>query len=338
MGLTESVLILGGSGQAGAGAARLLRRWHPGLPLTVAGRDPGRARRVAGELGGATAVTVDLARSDLGLPDGQRYSAVVAAVWDDQLHGLRYAQRHKVPYLSLSSGLTDIGPEVVASAQRATAAPVLMASHWCAGTLVLAVLDLAREFGRVDAVRADAVLDESDTGGPAGIADLERWGSVTTAGLERRDGRFTWVDGPDAEVAVATSDGRVLTGRGVPILDVPSIGLATGASDVRFAFAVGESAGRRRGAGPSIEIRIDIEGVGPGGEPLRRTRRLVHPEGQRPLTALGIALGVERLLGLRGDTVPAGLHTPEALIDPAYAGERLAEIGAGYVDVPVAVG
>ncbi|MFJ6659214.1 saccharopine dehydrogenase [Streptomyces sp. NPDC091377] len=326
------MLFLGGSGQAGSGAAGLLRRWHPEVPLAIAGRDLGRAERVAGELGGATAVTVDLTRADLGLPAGQAYSAVVAAVWDSHLHGLRYAQRHQVPYLSLSSGLTDIGPEVVAGAQRSTAAPMLLASHWCAGALVFAVLDLAREFERIDTIRADALLDENDAGGPAGLADLERWGAVTSAGLQRHGGRFAWVDGTDADVEVLTTDGRAVPGRSVPILDVPSLALATGASDVRFAFAIGESAGRRRGAGPSIEVRIDLEGVDAGGRALRTTRHLVHPEGQRPLTALGVALGVERLTGLRGPAVPAGIHTPEALIDPAYAAERLAEIGAGYVE------
>jgi hypothetical protein len=57
----------------------------------------------------------------------------------------------------------------------------------------------------------------------------------------------------------------------------------------------------------------------------------VHPEGQRPLTALGIALGVERLLGLRGAPVAPGIYTPEALLDPAYVVERLTEVGAAWL-------
>jgi hypothetical protein len=50
------------------------------------------------------------------------------------------------------------------------------------------------------------------------------------------------------------------------------------------------------------------------------------------LTALGIALGVERLLGLRGEPVAPGIHTPEALIDSAYAVKRMTEIGAVVTD------
>jgi hypothetical protein len=330
----EPVLILGGSGQAGSGAAAVLRRWHPALPLTIAGRDVGRAQRVADELGTATAVTVDLRRGDLGLPAGHGCSAVVATLWDDHLHGLRYAQQRGVPYFNISSALVDIAPEVVAGAQQAGASPILLASHFCAGIAVLATLHSAREFARIDAIRIGAVLDELDAGGPAGLADLERWATATSAGLVRRDEVFAWVDGADAQADVRSGDGTVLPARTIAILDVPSLALATGARDVRFDFAVGESAGRRRGVAPSLEIRIDVDGAGPSGAPMRTSRYLVHPDGQRPLTETGIALGVERLLGLRGDAVAPGIHTPEALIDPAYAVERLTEIGAAFVEAP----
>jgi hypothetical protein len=334
MGQSQSVLVLGGSGQAGAGAAAVLRRWHPALPLTIAGRDIDRAQRVADELGAATAVTIDLRRSDLGLPAAHSYSAVVAALWDDHLHGLRYAQDRGLPYLSLSSGLVDIAAEVVAGAQRSSPAPILVASHYCAGVVVLATLHWAREFDQIDTIRIGAVLDETDIGGPAGIADLERWSAATSAGLVRRDGVFTWVPGPEAQADVPSLDGTVLPGQSIPILDVPSLALATGAPNVRFDFAVGESPGRRRGGPASIEIRIDLEGVGAAGAPLRTSRSLVHPAGQRPLTALGIALGVERLVGLRGESISPGVHTPEALVDPAYAVERMVEIGATFVGTP----
>ncbi|WP_433017629.1 saccharopine dehydrogenase [Kribbella sp. CA-294648] len=327
----KPVLILGGSGQAGSGAAALLRRWHPALPLTIAGRNLDRAQRVADELGTATAVTIDLQRSDLGLPSGDGYAAVVATVWDSHLHGLRFAQDRGLPYLSISSGLHEIAPEVVASAQRASAAPVVVASHFCAGVLVPATVSLAKEFERIDIVRIGALLDESDVGGPAGLADLERWAAASPAGLVRRDGVFGWVSGPDADVTVTSADGTVVPGQRIGILDVPSLALATGAPNVTFDFAVGESAGRRRGEGPSLEVRIDLEGVGAGGAQLSRTHYLVHPEGQRPLTALGLALSVERLLGLRGEPVSPGIHTPEALLDPAYVADRLTEVGAELV-------
>lgn len=328
---SQPVLILGGTGQAGGGTARVLRRWYPDLPLTIAGRDLGRAHRVADELGGATAVVVDPDRADLGLPDGAAHSAVVAALWDSRLNGLRHAQRHGVPYLSVSSGLLDIGPEVVAGAQQADAAPVLVAGHICAGSATLVALHAARGFARVDRVRIGAVLDEGDVGGPAGLADLERWSAVTSAGYLRRDGVFTWIPEADAGVEVPSADGELVAGQSIPVPDVPGIALATGAPDVRVDFAVGESAGRRRGGPASFELLIEIDGSDETGAPLGVRRHLVHPGGQRPVTAVGIALGVERLLGLRGAPARPGIHTPESLIDPAHAVDRLLESGAEFV-------
>ncbi|MEZ7124948.1 hypothetical protein ACBR40_06405 [Nonomuraea sp. AD125B] len=330
--MEHSVLILGGSGEVGAETAALLRRWHPELPLTIAARDLGRARRVADELGGATAVTIDVRRDGLGLQPTDGYSAVVAALWDSHLNGLRYAQDHGLPYISISNGLNDIGPEVAAAGLRAGAAPILLAGHWYAGTVVLATLALARQFDRLDTIEVTGVLDEQDGGGPAAVADVARLLAAASAAPVRRDGVFDWLSGPDAQVEITSIDGTVLPGQLVPILDIPSLAVATGAANVRVAFAIGESAGRRRGGPSSAEVRIDLEGVDRTGAPLRTSHYLLHPQGQRPLTALGVALGVERLLGLRGAPVQPGLHTPEALIDPGYAAERLAEIGATFTD------
>ncbi|MGW0249745.1 saccharopine dehydrogenase [Nocardia goodfellowii] len=328
--MEKSVLMMGGSGQAGSDTAAILRRWYPELPLTIAGRNLERAQRVADRLGVADAVTIDLARDDLGLPADRDHSAVIATLWDSHRNGLVYAQKRGLPYLSISSGMVDIGPEIVASAQRADAAPVVVASHYFAGLAVLVTLDAARAFERVDSVRISAVLDESDAGGPAGLADLERWATVTSAGLVRRDGVFTWIAEAEAQTRVASIDGTLLAGQSVAILDVPSLAFATGAPNVRFDLAIGESASRRRGDAAATELRIDLAGTGPAGAALATSHNLTHPAGQRPLTALAMALNVERLLGLRGEAVPPGIHTPESLHDPAYVIERMAEIGAVY--------
>ncbi|MFD3701545.1 hypothetical protein ACFWUP_00205 [Nocardia sp. NPDC058658] len=87
---------------------------------------------------------------------------------------------------------------------------------------------------------------------------------------------------------------------------------------------------RRRGEPASLEIRIDLDGTDHAGDHLDRTHHLVHPAGQRPMTALGIALGAERLLGLNGTPPTPGIHTPESLIDPNYAVERMREVGAKF--------
>ncbi|GAB4586835.1 saccharopine dehydrogenase [Nocardia sp. IFM 10818] len=329
---TKSVLILGGSGQAGGDAADLLRRWYPALPITIAGRNLERARRVADRLGNAAAVTIDLRREDLGLPAGDEYSAVVAAVWDERLRGLAFAQDRGLPYLSISTSVVDIGPEVVMGAQRAGTAPILIAGHYFAGLGVLATLHAAREFDRIDSIRLSAVLDELDSGGPAAEADLDRMMAAITSGYVRRDGVFTWLAGPDAQAEVPGADGVTVPGQSIAILDVPSLAVATGAPNVRFDLAVGESASRRRGEPLSTELLIDLEGTNAAGAPLRTRRRMVHPAGQRPLTALGVALGAERLLGLRGETVAPGVYTPEALLDPSYTIDLMVAAGARFTE------
>lgn len=322
----DPVLILGGSGQAGAGTATLLRQWHPELPLTIAGRNLGRAQRVADELGGATAVTVDLHSADLGLPVGQSYSAVVALLRDDKFNGLGYAQDHGLPYFSISTGPLEIAPEVLAVARRPKASAVVLASHFFAGTVALAALDAARAFGRVDSIHLRAVQAEQDIGGPAALSDLARWATVSSAGLVRRDGVFTWV--VDTATEIKRVDGTVLAADTVAGLDIPGLAFATGAANVQVDFAVSKD-----GSQPPTEVRIDLEGTDSAGTPLSTSHALTHQAGQRPLTALGIALSVERLLGLRGEKVPPGVHTPESLVDPVYATERLVEVGAEFVEL-----
>ncbi|MFI5735508.1 saccharopine dehydrogenase [Kribbella sp. NPDC051587] len=271
-------------------------------------------------------MTVDLHRSDLGLPAGRSYSAVVAVLRDDKFNGLTYAQDHSLPYFSISTGPLEIAPEVLAVAHRPNASPVVLASHFFAGTVALAVLQAAKGFGRVDSIHLRAVQAEQDIGGPAALSDLARWATVSSAGLVRRDGVFTWV--LDTATDITRVDGTTLAADTVAGLDIPGLAFATGAANVQVDFAVSES-----GTEPPTEVRIDLEGTDPAGTSLHTTHALTHDAGQRPLTALGIALTVERLLGLRGAQVPPGVHTPESLVDPAYATQRLLEVGAKFVEL-----
>lgn len=329
----KPVLILGGAGQVGVRAAQALRQLQPALPIAIGARDLAQARVIAHEVGGARAARIDLSRGDLGLPAGEAYGAVAAILKDEALHALQFAQGRGVPYLSISSGLLDIGPEVSAAILRPGAAPVLLASHCLAGMAVLAALALARDLARVEAVRVALILDEQDMGGPAAMADFERLSAISTAGLVRDGGAFVWRSGDAGQTVVHSVDGTAMAGQAIATLDVPALAMATGAPDVRFDMALGETASRRRGEAFSTEVRIELDGEGKDGQPARRRCDLVHPDGQRPLTALGVALGIEALLGLGGGRPAApGLYYPEALVDAAYAVRRLREFGA-VIDV-----
>jgi hypothetical protein len=82
----------------------------------------------------------------------------------------------------------------------------------------------------------------------------------------------------------------------------------------------------------STEIMIALAGETPEGEAHRERHAIVHPQGQAPLTALGVAMMLERLTGLDGrSATPAGLYFPEQLIDPDAYLRRLHAIGGTLI-------
>ncbi|QCI67465.1 NAD(P)-dependent oxidoreductase [Phreatobacter stygius] len=325
----KSVLIIGGSGLVGAQAAKTLRQLHPDLPITIGGRDLGKAEAVAKAVGLADAVAIDLGRPDLGQADGKAYGAVVMFLKDGGLNSLKFAQARGLPYLSISSGVFEVGPEMALYIHKPKSAPILMDSNWLAGAATFPVLHFAKEFRSIEAIEIAAVLDEQDMGGPAAHADFERLTTAAPHALILKQGQWLWSQGEDAARKFRTVDGMELQGQAYSPLDVLSLAGATDARSIRFDLVLGETASRRRGEPFSSEIVIEISGEKRDGTRGRERHEIVHPAGQAPLTALGVALGVERLLGLAGGApVEPGLYLPEVLIEPDYFLRRLTEFGA----------
>lgn len=323
------VLIIGGAGIVGAHAVRILRQLHPSLPLAIGGRNLTRTQPLAAEVGNATAVIVDLEREDLGLPAGSSFSAIAIFLKDDRLNVMRYAQRHGVPFVCLSSSTFEIALEVAQFIHGPGRAPIYLASHWLAGATLMPALALAREFEHVDAVHLGVLLDEMDLGGPAAVVDYERIVGNTPATLVRKEGQFTWIKGEDVNARISSVDGVVQDATAYAPLDIVSLGAATNAPNIRLDLAVGESASRRRGEPFSTELQITVEGKLASGAHARARYQIVHPAGQAPLTGLGVALAIERLLDLtRVGPVSPGLYTPEVLIDPKYFVQRMSDFGS----------
>ncbi|MCY1046908.1 NAD(P)-dependent oxidoreductase [Corallococcus sp. bb12-1] len=324
----KPVLLIGGSGVVGSRAAKTLRRLQPGLALTLGVRDVARAQTLARELGGAEAVRVDLERRDLGLPETAAFSAVVVLLKDDTLNSMKYAQAKGLPYVSFSDFVFDIGPEVALHIQHPTRSPVLLLGHFLGGTVTLATLHFARAFRRVDAIEIGAVFDEEDVGGPAARGDTERVTKDLPSPLMLKDGRFVWARGEDVYRDFVGVDGARWRGRAYPLLDVVSLAAATEARTVRLDFAVREAASRPSGQGVSHEVIIEISGEREDGTTGRVRHELVDADVHSGLSARGVALAVERLLGLAGGPpVTPGLYHPEGLLDPASVVERLKEFG-----------
>ncbi len=324
----DPVLIVGGSGVVGATAARTLRRLQPGLPIAIGGRNLDRAAAVAAEIGNARAVAVDLTRGDLGLGADDGFSAIAMFLKDDTLNSLRVAQDRRIPYVGISTAAFEIAPEVALHLARPTA-PVLMNGTWLAGTALLPALDYAADFERVAAVTISAVLDEQDMGGPAASADYERQTTATSNALILEDGKWVWVGPERGARTFRGPDGVDNSAQPYPLLDPVYLGAALPLRSARFELHYGMSAGRRAGRAFSTEMVIEVEGVKKTGASGRFRLDIAHAQGQAPLTAVGVGVSVEALLGLSGLPAPAaGLHLPHTLIDPAYMVARLRDFGA----------
>ncbi|MBZ4412719.1 NAD(P)-dependent oxidoreductase [Myxococcus sp. MISCRS1] len=324
----KPVLIIGGSGVVGSMAAQTLRRFHPELPITIGGRDVARAEAVAQKLGHADAVRVDLSRGDLGLPEGRGYSAVVLFVKDHTLNALRFAQARGIPHLGISTALFEVAPEVAYFMNAPQRSAVLLGTSWLVGAATLPALHFAREFKTLDSIAMGAVLDEQDVGGPAASADLERAASAAPNALILEDGKWRWVGGPAGERRFRDGDGNEHVGQAYSLTDPVSLAAETKARAIRLDAVVGLSAGRRKGGACSVETLFELEGTLQDGTRALVRYEMSHAQGQAPVTAVGVAVSVERLLGLAGGApVAPGLYLPNVLIEPAYLMRRLEEAG-----------
>ncbi len=96
-------------------------------------------------------------------------------------------------------------------------------------------------------------------------------------------------------------DGTEMEASAFTPYDVLGLATATSAPNVQFNLAIGVSSTRRRGEPLSTEIVIELAGEDYAGRPLRTRHAVVHPKGQMPLTGLGVAMVLERLVGLDGN-------------------------------------
>jgi hypothetical protein len=325
----DPVLLVGGTGLVGRAALRSLRARYPDLPLAIGTRSIAKAQAATQEETGVEALEVDLSRRDLGLAADARFSAVIMFFKDDTLNAARFAQARGSAYLDISTATFEIGPEVSLHAQNPGAAAILLASNWLAGASTWAALHFADRFDTVDAVRVAALLDEQDIGGEAAEADYVRQTTAGPSGLLREHGRWRWTSGDAAQRSFVDVGGATQRSQVFANLDVLSLAAQLDAASVSFEFAVGETSSRRAGEPFSTEIIIEIEGNRRDRGHGRHRFEVVHPDGQAPLTAAAISLGLGGLLGLDGrPPASAGLHLPHLLVDPHHAVRVMRTAGA----------
>jgi hypothetical protein len=322
------VLFAGGSGFVGRTAVRWFRQRHPSVRVLVGGRNLQAAGEVAQEVVAAEAVAIDLDQPRLGLGADVAVAAVVMLAPEAGLRGLSYAQDLGVPYLNINAALTEIGPELAMFAHRATAAPVLLASHWMAGAAVFLALNSAKGFETVQSIRLGAIVDEQDPVGPAAIEDMERVHGAAPAAMVFEGGRRVWLSGDAAKGKFESVDGRSLDATAFSTFDTASLYAATGAADIRFDLVNGASSIRRRGGEAATEIVVEIEGK-VDGQTKRSRSMLEFKQGTASLTGLSVVLSLASVLGLNDRSpAPPGLYLPELLSDPKWFLDELRSAGA----------
>ncbi|MGF7151190.1 hypothetical protein FHS96_004853 [Sphingomonas zeicaulis] len=327
----DPILLMGGSGAIGRQSAQALRAVYPDVPLLIGGRDLAKSREAAEAIGNAEGVVLEPREDDLGLGDrGVRAAAVFYA--DERLAGLRFAQRRGIPHLGISSGIYEIAPEVAIHMHRPDAAAIVLGYEWLVGATTVATLECAKSFKRLDAIRIGALVDDDEQPGPAVAEDFERLAGMLPAALTRSDGAYIWRRDDEAKTTFSAIDGTRMEASGFSSIDVVGLATETGAPTVEFNIANGISSSRRRGEPMSTEIIIELTGEDQEGA-LRRTRHAVfHPGGAAPLTALGVAMILERLTGLDGAVPTApGLYFPYQVVDRATYIARLQAAGGAIV-------
>lgn len=330
------ILLLGGTGHIGRFTAASLRERYPDLPLLIGSRNRQKAEQVACALNHAEAVVIDPDGNDLGLGDRQ-VGAVAVLYTDQRLASLRYAHSRGIPHLGISTGLYEVAPEIAIHMQRPDAAAVVLGYEWLVGATTIATLTAAKAYARVDAIRIGALVDEEDWGGPAVAEDFERFTSVISSVLARRDGAFVWRKGEDAGFTFRAIDGTAIAASGFSSIDIAGLAAVTGASDIAFAIGSGISSSRRAGGDKSTEIVIELSGQDASGASLSSRHAVFHPGGAAPLTALGISMVLERLTGLDGKpATQAGLFFPYQILDHENYLSRLTQEGGRLVTLPLA--
>lgn len=321
-------LILGATGSLGARTVRMLRRLHPELPLVLAARDMEKADALARQVGHATTAPVDITTPGLGLDPAARHSIVVTALRDLSLNSVRYARDQGIPYVALSDGVFELGPIIAHHAHNTKAAPILLLGHSNGGVPTLAALHFAAEFETVEAIELGLLFDPGDPFGAASAQDLERINRIGPKPLVKEDGQWQWADAPLATRSFTSIDGTTHEAHAAGLQDVLSLGSATQAARIRIDLAGGLTVTTKQGGSPSVEVIIEITGTKKTGKTRRFRHELVDPEGYAAMSARGVAVAIESLLGLAGRPAPkAGLLLPETLIEPGHLMRRLEEFG-----------
>lgn len=326
--MSPRILIAGGYGLVGGLIARHIRTAGHDVELILAGRRPAEGEALARELG-AQVAHLDVADPAPALAAIGPVDLVVAALQDPGDALLAATVAAGAGHIGIVRTAETLASSVIAACAGSPRRPVLILGHWQAGVLTLVAQVAAGAFARVDRVEMAALYDYADPIGPMTAADST--GFVGRA-LVRQAGVWASVEATAAARSVSRGkDQPPFHAMPMGVLDTPSVAAVTGAPDVRFDLGTGESLGTLAGQSASHELYVDITGEIAGRGTVTRRAVVSDPQGQAHLTALGVLVGVERILALdRGPAPAPGLAFPETFLDAQAALARFAAFGVRF--------
>ncbi|WP_028778352.1 NAD-binding protein [Shimazuella kribbensis] len=325
--MSSKILIAGGYGLVGGTIARHIRKIKEDVEIILAGRNPKKGENLANELGNARVVSLDL--NDLQTVkelDVEQVDLIVSAVQDPRDLLIDLAIDNSIAHIGITKLADDISPIALKALHSPPKRPIVLLGHNEAGITTLVTSKASQEFASIDTIEIATVYDDLDPVGPMTAGDLESE-ELTLRSLIRKEGKWLWVNAQQ-HTRKMNILGKIVEGMPMGLLDIPSLGAITQANNIRWDFVQGESVGTLAGKNASHEVYIDIEGTLKSGERAKHRTVISDSKGQAHLTALGVLMCIERVLGFDGQPfLQGGLQIPETLLSADQAFKRLQDFG-----------
>jgi hypothetical protein len=326
----KRILIVGGYGLVGTNIARLIRKQDCAIELILAGRNPQNGEGLAKELDNAETAYLNLDEG-FKLSDYGKIDLIITAMEDHRNILREVAILNGIASITVSEVADQISPTTFLSLHKTISAPIVFAGHWQAGILTLVAKQLAAKFSHITRVETAGLYDNRDPIGPLVASQVT--GFIGKA-LLRQDEKWLFVEAKDNAREIDLYNGSSVIGYPMGTLDVPSIAAFTSAANIRFDFAIGASIGSAKGLDASHDLYIDIEGALLSGKTTKLRTIVSGPKGNSHLTAVGVFLITEAILGLNGQSAPkkGGLYLPETIISTDNIISRLTEFGIHIIE------
>jgi hypothetical protein len=327
--MKSRILIAGGYGLVGSTIARHIRAISKDIKIILAGRNPENGMILAQELENARTTYLDLDDTRaLNEFDWKQFDLIVSALTDPADTLIQAAMDHHIAHIGISKISDQVSPVLFAGLHSKPKRPIVLLGHWQAGTISAILQKAAEEFRHINKVELTALYDVRDPIGQMVVNELTNGESWINRGYIREKGNWKWVNAEKHIRFIYKENGNVMEGKPMASLDLPSIASITKASNIRFDLVQDESMGTIAGNKASHDVYIDLEGTLQSGEQIKQRTIVSDPNGQAHLTALGVLVSMERILGLDGDPpAPGGIHLPETLLSPEKAIARFKQFG-----------